>query len=63
MQFPYDQKGRGRRWLKQQKETFNCMVVEMRPSCVYTDFPIKVGTGKIAFLMGETQFNVTFSNE
>ncbi|MGG0788434.1 flagellar brake protein [Peribacillus simplex] len=47
----------------QQKEKFNCMVVEMGPGCVYTDFPINVGTGKIAFLMDGTKFKVTFSNE
>jgi c-di-GMP-binding flagellar brake protein YcgR len=39
------------------------MVVEMGPGCVYTDYSINVGTGKIAFLMDGTQFNVTFSNE
>ncbi|MET1179625.1 flagellar brake domain-containing protein [Peribacillus simplex] len=47
----------------QQKEKFNCMVVEMGPGYVYTDFPINIGTGKIAFLMDGTQFNVTFTNE
>ncbi len=46
-----------------QKEKFNCMVVEMGTGCFYTDFPIDVETGKIAFLMDGTQFNVTFSNE
>ncbi|USK73268.1 flagellar brake protein [Peribacillus frigoritolerans] len=45
------------------KEKFNCMVVEMGTGCFYTDFPIDVETGKIAFLMDGTQFNVTFSNE
>jgi c-di-GMP-binding flagellar brake protein YcgR len=39
------------------------MVVEMGLGCVYTDFPINVGTGKIAFLMDGTKFKVTFSNE
>ncbi|WHY95800.1 flagellar brake protein [Peribacillus simplex] len=47
----------------QQKEKFNCMVVEMGPGCVYIYFPINSGTTKIAFLMDGTQFNVTFSNE
>lgn len=46
-----------------QKEKFNCMVVEMGTGCFYTDFPIDEETGKIAFLMDGTQFNVTFSNE
>ncbi|YCI75258.1 flagellar brake domain-containing protein [Bacillus sp. R1-10] len=46
-----------------QKEKFNCMVVEMVTGCFYMDFPIDVETGKIAFLMDGTQFNVTFSNE
>ncbi|MFJ7307162.1 flagellar brake protein [Peribacillus frigoritolerans] len=46
-----------------QKEKFNCMVVEMGTGCFYTDFPIDVETGKMAFLMDGTQFNVTFSNE
>ncbi|MDG4845862.1 flagellar brake protein [Peribacillus frigoritolerans] len=39
------------------------MFVEMGTGCFYTDFPIDVETGKIAFLMDGTQFNVTFSNE
>ncbi|MEW5551709.1 hypothetical protein ABGT22_17550 [Peribacillus frigoritolerans] len=39
------------------------MVVEMGTGCFYTDFPIDVETGKIAFLMDGTLFNVTFSNE
>ncbi|MGE7636833.1 flagellar brake protein [Peribacillus frigoritolerans] len=30
---------------------------------LFLDFPIDVETGKIAFLMDGTQFNVTFSNE
>ncbi|SIQ36246.1 protein YcgR [Peribacillus simplex] len=46
----------------QQKEKFNCMVVEMGTGCVYTDFPINLGTGQIASLMDGTQFNVTFSS-
>ncbi|CAH0165092.1 hypothetical protein SRABI84_01033 [Peribacillus simplex] len=46
-----------------QKEKFNCMVVEMGTGCVYTDFPINLETGKIAFLMDGTHLNVTFSNE
>ncbi|MEI2472116.1 flagellar brake protein [Peribacillus frigoritolerans] len=39
------------------------MFVEMGTGCFHTDFPIDVETGKIAFLMDGTQFNVTFSNE
>ncbi|MCU6601775.1 flagellar brake domain-containing protein [Peribacillus frigoritolerans] len=39
------------------------MFVEMGTGCFYTNFPIDVETGKIAFLMDGTQFNVTFSNE
>lgn len=46
-----------------QKVKFNCMVVEMVTGCFYTDFPIDLETGKIAFLMDGTQFNVTFTNE
>ncbi|MFS0595712.1 flagellar brake domain-containing protein [Peribacillus frigoritolerans] len=39
------------------------MFVEMGTGCFHTDFPIDVETGKIAFLMDGTQFNVTFFNE
>lgn len=46
-----------------QKEKFKSMVVDVGPGCVYTDFPINLETGKIAFLMDGAQLNVTFSNE
>ncbi len=46
-----------------EKETYKCMIVEVDDETFYTDYPIDVQTGKVAFLMDGTQLKASYTDD
>ena len=46
-----------------ERETYKCMIVEVDDETFYTDYPIDVQTGKVAFLMDGTQLKASYTDD
>ena len=46
-----------------EKETYKCMIVEVKNGTFFIDYPVDTKTGKVAFLIDGTQLKATYSDD